>query len=97
MPGVLARRGPERVLEGRVVGNPARESRFLTFISPPVGAYTQALQDWSCSDPEGAMRQATVWALLISPKRSQRTTHPYIEPAIGGNGAGQFADHQRHR
>jgi HK97 family phage portal protein len=39
-----------------------RERRMLTFISPPVGAYTQALQDWSSGDPEGAMRQATVWA-----------------------------------
>jgi HK97 family phage portal protein len=35
---------------------------MLTFISPPVGAYTQALQDWSSGDPEGALRQATVWA-----------------------------------
>ena len=34
---------------------------MLTFISPPVGAYTQALQDWSSGDPEGAMRQGTVW------------------------------------
>ena len=42
-------------------GNPAAERRFLTFISPPVGAYTQALQDHSSGDPEGAMRQATVW------------------------------------
>ena len=40
---------------------PAAERRMLTFISPPVGAYTQALQDWSSGDPEGAMRQATVW------------------------------------
>jgi HK97 family phage portal protein len=34
---------------------------MLTFISPPVGAYTQALQDWSSADPEGAMRQSAVW------------------------------------
>jgi HK97 family phage portal protein len=34
---------------------------MLTFLSPPVGAYTQALQDRSAGDPEGAMRQATVW------------------------------------
>lgn len=42
-------------------GNPAAERRMLTFISPPVGAYTQALQDWSAADPEGAMRQSAVW------------------------------------
>jgi HK97 family phage portal protein len=41
--------------------NPALERRFLTFISPPVGAYTQALQDWSAADPEGAMRTHAVW------------------------------------
>jgi HK97 family phage portal protein len=40
---------------------PGTEQRFLTFISPPVGAYTQALQDWSSADPEGAMRQSAVW------------------------------------
>lgn len=41
-----------------------REQRMLTFMSPPVGAYTQALQDWSSGDPEGAMRQATVWGCV---------------------------------
>jgi HK97 family phage portal protein len=44
-----------------VQARPAAEQRMLTFISPPVGAYTEALQDWSSGDPEGAMRQATVW------------------------------------
>ena len=44
--------------------HPAAERRMLTFISPPVGAYTQALQDWSSGDPEGAMRQATVWGCV---------------------------------
>ena len=73
MPGVLARQ--QRPLEGRVVGNPARESRFLTLISP-VGAYTQALQDWSSSDPEGAMRQATVWACVNKIALSMSVTRP---------------------
>jgi HK97 family phage portal protein len=44
-----------------VQASPAAERRMLTFISPPVGAYTQALQDWSSGDPEGAMRQSAVW------------------------------------
>lgn len=86
MPGVLARRpaGP-RVLEGRVTGNPARESRFLTFISPPVGAYTQALQDWSSSDPEGALRQSTVWmcANKIALSMSVMRPLPYTGPVVG--------------
>jgi len=42
-------------------GNPAAERRQLTFISPPVGAYTQALQDQSAGDPEGALRSSAVW------------------------------------
>ena len=44
--------------------NPAAERRMLTFISPPVGAYTQALQDWSSGDPEGAMRTGAVWGCV---------------------------------
>jgi HK97 family phage portal protein len=85
MPGVLARRPPERVLEGRVVGNPNRESRFLTFISPPVGAYTQALQDWASSDPEGAMRQATVWTCVnkVALSMSVMRPLPYSGPVVG--------------
>jgi HK97 family phage portal protein len=85
VPGVLARREQPRVLEGRVTGNPARESRFLTFISPPVGAYTQALQDWASSDPEGAMRQATVWACVnkIALSMSMMRPLPYTGPVVG--------------
>jgi HK97 family phage portal protein len=44
-----------------VQARPGTERRFLTFISPPIGPYTQALQDYGPADPEGAMRQATVW------------------------------------
>jgi HK97 family phage portal protein len=44
--------------------SPAAERRMLTFISPPVGAYTQALQDWSSGDPEGAMRTGAVWGCV---------------------------------
>ena len=45
-------------------GNPAAERRMLTFISPPVGAYTQALADQSAGDPEGAMRTGAVWGCV---------------------------------
>jgi HK97 family phage portal protein len=40
---------------------PAAERRMLTFISPPVGPYTQALEDREAGDPEGAMRSSAVW------------------------------------
>ena len=85
MPGVLGRREPQRVAEGRVVGSPARESRFLTFISPPVGAYTQALQDWASSDPEGAMRSATVWICVnkVALSMSVMRPLPYTGPVVG--------------
>jgi HK97 family phage portal protein len=85
VPGVLARRSPERVLEGRIGGNPGRESRFLTFISPPVGAYTQALQDWASSDPEGAMRQSTVWICVnkVALSMSVMRPLPYTGPVVG--------------
>lgn len=84
MPGVLTRREAP-VLEGRVAGSPARESRFLTFISPPVGAYTQALQDRSSGDPEGAMRQATVWMCVnkIALSMSVMRPLPYTGPVVG--------------
>ena len=68
--------------------SPAAERRMLTFISPPVGAYTQALQDWSSGDPEGAMRQATVWgctnriALSMAMMRPQNYRGP--GPGIAG-------------
>jgi HK97 family phage portal protein len=70
--------------------NPAAERRFLTFISPPVGAYTQALQDWSSGDPEGALRQATVWyctnriALSMAMMRPQNYRGP--GPGMAGPG-----------
>ena len=34
-------------------------------------------------------------ALLVAPERAQRAPHPDVEAALGGNGAGQFADHER--
>lgn len=67
--------------------NPAAERRQLTFISPPVGAYTQALQDMSTGDPEGAMRTGAVWgcvnkiAWMLSVMRPQ----PYKgQPGMAG-------------
>jgi HK97 family phage portal protein len=62
---------------------------MLTFISPPVGAYTQALQDWSSGDPEGAMRQATVWfcvnkiALSMAMMRPQTYRGPGVGDQVG--------------
>jgi HK97 family phage portal protein len=58
---------------------------MLTFISPPVGAYTQALQDWSSGDPEGAMRQATVWFCVNKIALSMAMMRPqtYRGPGVG--------------
>ena len=65
--------------------HPAGERRMLTFISPPVGAYTQALQDWSSGDPEGAMRQATVWGCVNRKAMSMAMMRPqnYRGPGPG--------------
>lgn len=60
-----------------VQARPSTERRFLTFISPPVGPYTQALQDYGPADPEGALRQATImycarrWAQSMAMMRPQ--------------------------
>jgi HK97 family phage portal protein len=62
-----------------------RESRSLTFISPPIGAYTQALQDYAAGDVEGAMRAAAVWKCthLISSMASLMTPQAFKGPGLG--------------
>jgi len=63
----------------------AREQRSLTFIAPPIGAYTQALQDYSSGDTEGAMRQNTVFKCirLVSDVMAQMTPIAYRGPGPG--------------
>lgn len=65
--------------------NPAAERRALTFISPPIGAYTQALLDQSAGDPEGAMRHDTVWGCVnkIALSMSMMRPLPYKGPMVG--------------
>jgi len=68
-------------------GNPAAERRMLTFISPPIGAYTQALQHYSSGDPEGAMRTGAVWACVnkIAWSVALMRPQPYRgQPGIAG-------------
>jgi len=68
-------------------GNPAAERRMLTFISPPVGAYTQALQGWSSGDPEGAMRTGAVWGCVnkIAWMMAVMRPQPYKgQPGVAG-------------
>jgi HK97 family phage portal protein len=62
-----------------------RESRSLTFIAPPIGAYTQALQDFAAGDIEGSMRAAAVWKCcdLISSMISLMTPIAYRGPGVG--------------
>lgn len=63
----------------------ARERRSLTFVAPPVGAYTQALQDYAAGDIEGALRDAAVWKCvdLVSSMLSIMTPYAYRGPGIG--------------
>jgi HK97 family phage portal protein len=70
-------------------GNPAAERRQLTFISPPVGPYTQALQDQSAGDPEGAMRTSAVWfcATKIAYSMAMMRPQTYRGPGPGDQGA----------
>ncbi len=77
------------VFAGRPVIPPDQERRSLTFISPPVGAYTQALQDWSSVDPEGAMRQDAVWACTNRIALSLAMLKPsaYRGPEVGAGQA----------
>ena len=69
--------------------NPAAERRMLTFISPPVGAYTQALQDMSAGDPEGALRASAVWFCTnkIAYSMSMMRPQTYRGPGPGDQGA----------
>lgn len=68
---------------------PAAERRQLTFISPPVGPYTQALQDYSAGDPEGAMRHDAVWACVnkIALSMAMMRPIPYKGPMVGHGAA----------
>jgi len=61
-----------------------RETRSLTFIAPPIGAYTQALQDYAAGDIEGAMRQAAVWKCtdLIASMLSLMMPQSYRGPSL---------------
>jgi len=65
--------------------NPASEQRMLTFISPPLGAYTQALADNSAGDPDGAMRHDAVWGCTnkIALSMSMMRPLPYKGPMVG--------------
>ncbi len=73
---------PQRQTYGQRMG---LEKRALTFLSPPIGAYTQALQDVSSGDPEGAMRHSAVWACadLIASCMSMLTPWAYEGDAVG--------------
>jgi len=66
-------------------GNPAAERRQLTFISPPIGAFTQALSDGSAGNPEGAMRHDAVWGCVnkIALSMAMMRPLPYKGPMVG--------------
>lgn len=68
-----------------VAAPPTRERRQLSFLSPPVGAFTQALQDYAAGNTEGAMRQHTVWKCvrLVSDVIACMTPIVYSGPGPG--------------
>jgi HK97 family phage portal protein len=68
-----------------VAANPDREGRQLSFLSPPIGAFTQALADYSAGNTEGAMRQHTVWKCirLVSDVMACMTPIVYQGPGVG--------------
>lgn len=68
-----------------VAANPQREARQLSFLSPPIGAFTQALQDYAAGNTEGAMRQHTVWKCvrLVSDVMACMTPIVYQGPGVG--------------
>jgi HK97 family phage portal protein len=61
------------------------EQRALAFISPPIGPYTQAIQDMSADDPEGALRHSAVWACadLIASCMAMLTPWAYEGDGVG--------------
>lgn len=84
-----------RVVPGEVVPGSSSyafsdrfERRALTFISPPIGAHTEALQNHGQGDPEGALRHSAWWACadLIASTMAMLTPWAYEGP---GYGAGQ--------
>ena len=64
------------------------ERRSLTFLAPPIGAYTEAIQNQSEGDPEGALKHSAWWACsdLIASTMAMLTPWAYEGP---GYGAGQ--------
>jgi HK97 family phage portal protein len=61
------------------------EQRMLTFISPPIGPLTQALQDQSMGDPEGALHHSAWWSCadLIASTMAMLTPWAYEGPGVG--------------
>lgn len=84
-----------RVVRGEVVPGSSTyaysdrfEKRALTFLSPPIGPYTQAIQDHSEGDPDGALRHSAWWSCadLIASTMAMLTPWAFEGP---GYGAGQ--------
>jgi HK97 family phage portal protein len=71
----------------------AIEKLQLTFISPPIGPLTQALQDQSTGDPEGALHHSAWWSCsdLISSTMAMLTPWAYEGPGYGVGNATRLA------
>jgi HK97 family phage portal protein len=70
------------------------EKRALTFLSPPIGPYTQAIQDQGEGDPEGALRHSAWWSCadLISSTMAMLTPWAYEGPGYGAGQAVRLAN-----
>ena len=69
------------------------EQRALTFLAPPIGPYTEALQSQQPGDPEGALRHSAIWACadLIASCMAMLTPWAYEGPAVGHGKATRVA------
>lgn len=71
-----------------------REERALTFLAPPIGPYTEALQSHQPGDPEGALRHSAIWACadLIASCMAMLTPWAYEGPSVGHGKATRVAN-----
>lgn len=86
---------PRRTVPGEVVPGSSSyafsdrfERRALTFLEPPIGAFTEAIQSRSEGNPDGALRHSAWWSCadLIASTMAMLTPWAYEGP---GYGAGQ--------
>ena len=93
--------GPRRTVPGEVVPGSSSysysdrfERRALTFISPPIGPRTEAIQGQSEGDPDAALKHSAWWACadLIASTMAMLTPWAYEGPGYGAGQATRLAN-----